>query len=142
VAAACGLEWRGQWVQRAASFAPAHSLASPTAIDGITWKPSIHMPRAASRILLETVAVPVEQLNDCSESDAAAEGWQRRSDVSHDPQVHADAARDRYRDLWGTINGPGSWAARIRTTSPPAAAKRQEAPAGASCKKPIGLSAP
>jgi hypothetical protein len=105
VAAAGALDWRGQWVQRAASFAPAHSLASPTAIDGITWKPSIHMPRAASRILLEIVSVPVEHLNDCSESDAAAEGWQRRLDVSDDPQVHADAARDWCGCGWSSSSG-------------------------------------
>lgn len=75
------------------------------------WKPSIHMPRAASRILLEIVSVRVERLQDISEADAAAEGWTRRPEVSDDPQVHTDAARDWYMDLWETINGAGSWAA-------------------------------
>jgi hypothetical protein len=89
---------------------PAHFTNLPS-VDEITWKPSIHMFRRDSRILLEIVAVRVERLNDCSEADAAAEGWTRRADVSNDPQVHADAARDWYRDLWESINGASSWTA-------------------------------
>lgn len=73
------------------------------------WKPSIHMFRNRSRITLEITGVRVERLQDISEADAAAEGWTRQSERSNDPEVHQDAARDWYSDLWEQINGAGSW---------------------------------
>lgn len=78
------------------------------------WRPSIHMPRWASRITLEITDVRVERLNDISEADALAEGaevcangvWFDRS-----PTFAGSDARGAYYCLWQHINGPGSWAA-------------------------------
>lgn len=76
--------------------------------DGIRrkWNPSIHMPRSASRILLEVTNVRVERLRDISEEDAIAEGVIPSivgSDLDHLKY------RAGYQTLWESINGHGSW---------------------------------
>ena len=83
----------------------------------IIWKPSIHMPRAACRLRLEITGVRVERLNDCSESDAVAEGLHilpasGRYVVSPGEQYFGLADHDPravYADLWDRINGAGAW---------------------------------
>lgn len=72
---------------------------------------SMHMPRWACRLVLEIVSVRVERLHGIRETDAMAEGWEKRQEVSSDPAVHTDAARDWFSDLWSSINGPESWQA-------------------------------
>lgn len=89
---------------------------------GFKRRPSIHMPRWASRILLEVVSVRVEHLQDISEADALAEGvYDGRACQCADPLDFVRScgncggrlidAVDLYRTLWESINGPGSWAA-------------------------------
>ncbi len=66
------------------------------------FKPSIHMPRAVSRIDLEIDAVRIERLQDITEADAKAEG------VTDDggPEVGLDASpRAAFRVLWDVISG-------------------------------------
>jgi hypothetical protein len=67
------------------------------------WKPSIHMPRAASRITLEVTGVRVERLQDISRGDAMDEG------CPFPNMAQGDDPRKWYADLWKTINGDGSW---------------------------------
>lgn len=65
------------------------------------WRPSIFMPRAASRITLEIMSVRVERLRDISEADAMAEGV--------GIQCESPMAVMEYSLLWESINGAGSW---------------------------------
>jgi len=83
------------------------------------WKPSIHMPRVASRITLEIVSVRVERLQDISEADAKAEGCDQtgvgtgRFDANGNEQEVGSYSASYY-ELWQSINGPGSWSANPR----------------------------
>lgn len=70
-------------------------------------RPSIHMPRAASRITLEITGVRVEPLQKISCADAIAEGCAAVS--LHDLDCDSPDPRDEYRTLWESINGAGSW---------------------------------
>ncbi|HHM8950284.1 hypothetical protein ACM7U6_03520 [Pseudomonas aeruginosa] len=84
-------------------------------LDRARWRPSIHMPRWASRILLEITAVRVERLQDISEEQALAEGV-RGEPCDHARQACADigcwgdTAKGAFGFLWESLNGEGSWA--------------------------------
>lgn len=84
------------------------------------WRPSIHMPRWASRILLEITAVRVERLNDISEADAMAEGADclRTENCTEKERRLLDLPlmddhtpyRNGFALLWESLSGSGSWA--------------------------------
>ncbi|KAB8062085.1 hypothetical protein GCN74_03390 [Janthinobacterium sp. FT14W] len=74
------------------------------------WRPSIHMPRWASRILLEIVSVRVERLEDCSDADARAEGTPGGHGIIPSYNYNATPS-EHFMHLWESINGVGSWAA-------------------------------
>lgn len=85
------------------------------------WKrPSIFMPRVASRILLEVTELRVERLQDISEADAIAEGIENNpkldpAGVCHwrvydKPHTGTNSPVASYQSLWESINGAGSWA--------------------------------
>lgn len=72
------------------------------------WKPSIHMPRWASRLTLEITGVRVERLNAISSADAEDEGvtlFGKDNRVGEETLYQA-----AFRELWESINGEGSWA--------------------------------
>lgn len=84
-------------------------------------RPSIHMPRWASRITLEVTGVRVERLQDISDNDAIAEGLESAGLVDHaaiDLWCSVKKLSDYpdirwpvrgYAALWDHINGAGAW---------------------------------
>lgn len=95
----------------------------------IRWTPSIHMPRTASRILLEITGVRVERLNAISPEDAESEGLERTNFTGFgdepglpsypEPDVYFDPLKKQWKEyppeafagLWESIYGEGSWLA-------------------------------
>jgi len=82
------------------------------------WRPGIHMPRWASRIMLEITDIRAERLHSLSEIDAKAEGMQFYDGhgVGHSGWRHdvnygevALTARGAFHALWHLLNGRESW---------------------------------
>lgn len=88
----------------------------------MTWKPSIHMPRTASRISLELLKVSIERAHDITEADAKLEGVERGilrdGPNTEKGQFHLEMGckgspvgnyRDGFIFTWMTLNGRHSW---------------------------------
>jgi hypothetical protein len=74
------------------------------------WRPSIHMPRWASRITLEITGVRVERLQDISDDDARQEGVAEWARGALSPQGQREICRQEgFEMLWKQINGAESW---------------------------------
>lgn len=90
---------------------------------GLLWRPSIHMPRAFSRITLRISSVRAERLQDISDDDALSEGISRLGNKPADRDGLpandgcALALREQwlrfpvsaYRVLWEAIHGARAW---------------------------------
>lgn len=92
-------------------------------------RPPAHMPRWASRLLLEIEDVRVERIHEISEADAIAEGareWLNSLDGRAydnaerlacrftkliDPRAGVMSNRGVFATLWESLHGKGSWAA-------------------------------
>jgi hypothetical protein len=84
------------------------------------WKPSIHMFRKNSRILLEITDIRLLRLHEISETDARDEGVKQLPSGRgwYDPRYEKGAvhlgimqptAKDAFAALWEEINGKGAW---------------------------------
>lgn len=88
---------------------------------GDEWKirPSIHMPRWASRLTLTVTEVRVQRLQEISEADAVAEGIEHDQDRSRgnvigwrdylDRGGKCGTVRGSFKSLWNSIHGDGAW---------------------------------
>jgi len=100
--------------------------------DRVPWKPSIHMPRWASRITLEITSVHVERLQAITEDGAKAEGVDngpgRGGHLYPSPRAARGPMgfRNRFAELWDEINGkrapwkanPWVWCVAFRRVQP------------------------
>ncbi|UVL07341.1 hypothetical protein LOY39_16680 [Pseudomonas rhodesiae] len=104
---------------------------NPYEQDQPTWRPSIHMPRWASRILLEITDVRVERLQDITEEQAKAEGVRLYTDHAelgdwwHVEGIETYSAdpRKSFELLWSSVGGdwqsnPWVWVVEFKRVTP------------------------
>lgn len=106
----------GAYIQYAADAKIIEWEIDRAGIKGRTWpvtwlqdpRPSIHMPRAASRLTEIVTAIKIERLQDISEEDAIAEGVNAISMVDVRRQA-AWSARGDFAQLWNVLHGSDAW---------------------------------
>ena len=89
---------------------------------GLGWRPSIHMPRWASRLTLTVTEVRVQRLQEISAGDSIAEGVEcetctamgqsachGRGCFARSFACRTASSIDAYRTLWNSLHGPDAW---------------------------------
>lgn len=121
-----------------AAECPPGSHADATRKDyGLKWRPSIHMPRAACRLLLEITAVRVERLQAITADQAEAEGVDAamcRQYLETAPSRHTcrEAVIHGFSGLWNATGGdwaanPWVWVVEFQRVQPEALAAGEAA---------------
>lgn len=76
-------------------------------VNYIPWRPSIHMPREASRIFLKVTGVRVERLRDITDQEAEKEGILRVREHEYKGQKHTFyAPRAAFHEIWDSTVDP------------------------------------
>ena len=90
---------------------PVEYRASAHSRSDIPWRPSLFMPRWASRITLEIADVRVQRVQDITAEDALAEGIEDVWTCAHPTwtQQDLDACVARFAALWNDTNGADAW---------------------------------
>lgn len=72
-------------------------------LEGLHWKPSIHMPKEAARIWMKVTDVHVERLQDITEDGAKAEGanWKNGKNVGWEEKMKRTAT-ERFAEIWNS----------------------------------------
>lgn len=78
---------------------------------GSRSRPSIHMPRWASRITLTVTDVRVQRLQEISAGDAIREGiaYPPAGMTMDEACEYGTDPRSEFRSLWNSLHGPGAW---------------------------------
>ena len=125
-----GIRYRADGLERWIKDAPfkdgsvVFNCTSENYPDCVRWKPSIHMPKWASRIHLEITNVRVEPLQEITHGDILAEGATRF--VDRDYRDMEPETRNGFAQLWDSINvnrgygwdsNPFVWVVEFRQTT-------------------------
>jgi len=107
--------FNGDQIYSKGGYAKTPVMPTDKSRSGIKWKPSIHMPKWASRIWLQNTSIIVDQLHDITEEEAIKEGvefdWsegKQYKNYQNDQFEFADP-RDSFKSLWIKIHGLDSW---------------------------------